>query len=568
MITKELPPFCDLAKVGRTDHGILFTRRVDGAIERRLLMGGIEHPVSATVGVTPTGRRMSSTVKHPAAPPLGMSPAVLAAERVAGRAWVDYATLAGDNGVFYGVAIGARAWVAILPDGRAWKVEIVNFFSDHWRMEFSRGIGGPINPAGPPARVFSIRLTNNSGGKTEHFTSSIFSLDGGPNAPTYYTIADISLYGRRAMVRATKTAGDAAGGLFNQGAGNVITIRIPSAAEFSAWGINLETATGHYAGALFDAVENNTMSGTQTPVYNHVAMWARSYIMDWTDQRVMATFRAGVLSGAEYINNYPGVGGSMSVTTETVSNGQDRRLFVHTPPDKPIVYFFEVERRAHISDKPDESDIIYKSRVEATVRVRANGPFVSYESGYPGEIPDSATEAYYDWEINQTVTYGDNAWSATSEHREVYDASTIAFGVGAGPSFTEPTWSLQPPVNAGNLKPFILFFQGPENNSSGDDWGLSGYDYSTQQQSIPNQVASEFCSQLMHKISLEGSEFSEWFPAHSVIPSGTYFKGQFVSDFLPRHNLTWAYNPQENIIASRPRPAVESDDGYLSAVYI
>ncbi len=61
-------------------------------------------------------------IKIPGQPAVERSPEEAAADAAAGRQWLNYALLSGENHVLYGKAIGAGAWIYIDADKRRWLV--------------------------------------------------------------------------------------------------------------------------------------------------------------------------------------------------------------------------------------------------------------------------------------------------------------------------------------------------------------------------------------------------------------------------------------------------------------
>lgn len=565
MIVKELPPISWASKIGFTDHGVLFERQVDGVKSYKLLIGGDEVDLPSSFSTVPFRRRLSHVIRRPGIPAIDMPPEVLADELAAGRAWLDFATLAGANGVFYGQSIGNRSWIALLPDGYAWQVAIARVGSA-WRMVFSRWASGPVGATG--ARSFSINLVNDSGGQTNHFTASTASVDGSSTWP-YYTLLDVSNDGNKAILRATGYSG--VGGAFGfMPNANAIMVRLPTLEDFAAWSIDLGAVSGHVDGANFDPVIDNVSTGALDTFYS--GQFSRTYLRSETQARPMYSYSVAVSEGLDILESDIGVGGDMSIIPGDPFYTATGVWGVYDFLPKPITWQYELVRKAHVAE--DGSTIQYRVTSSATCTVSSNGPLVSGSETGMGPPPVTAgTEVYFDWVIDQTIEYGANTWTGSGSYRDTMPASLYYSTAGSGPSFSEGVWRVAPPNVHGAFKPYICFYAAPENlvDTGASDpatWNIGYYDYSAYAIADGSTDGREFSSPLMHAPDRAGVEFGEWFPAVQSIPVGTYLKGQFVSSWLPKHDVTWCYDHALGVIVSRSRPSTESSDGYISAIYV
>lgn len=488
-------------------------------------VNGVERALPFAPGAMPYGRRAPLALKHPDAPPLALSAADIAAEALAGRVWSDKLWLSGTNNAIYcQTHIGKRSWIAVLPDDNAWTVQIQSGnewpAGWTWRMVFYRYSAGPAAIGGNPSgyRYFSIKINASP-------DNSLFSVSGAQadyqGLQDYYTVSDVSLDGRRALVHER-----------GEGSKVVAAIRIPSQAEFDGWGVDLTTVEGAQNITFFPVID-----WVSTGVVDEIVpAWpGGNFLVKRTQNEAMFSF----LFEADAATRQRIQDGTLATPEVIVDDGGNTWHYWSDLPPHDCVYTSTLTRKAHLTETGDF--VLYRSDHVVSVHWELVGggvsKLISYGDG-PLVEPQRATHIKEVETVMHTVIYGDQTWFGSHTHTRSTDLYASNHQLVSGL------------VDDGKIKylgyvPLAsqqLFAICPYSDGAVFDYNTpSGVLVSVQ----INPSAIEFSSPIMHMTSRVGNYN---LPASQVIPVGTYYKGRFISPFLPSSSTTWAFDPETDEI--------------------
>lgn len=499
---------------------------VTQASEYKLIIAGHEISLPSWFAGWPAGRRYGLTVKHPDAPPLAMSAAEKQEEADQNRVWADFAMLAGrDNWMYANNQLGKRSWIATLPDNKAWRVGLLPFNDAGnwvWMMQFYRWTDGPLDLGTGGFRYFAINAKG-ANNQNELFTPATAQA-AYTAGDTYYRISDISIFGRRAVVNKSPEEWRSAA-----------VIRIPSATEFAAMGIDLEDADGWYPAAVFDPVVDNVFSYEElgTPPWSkklESAMVSESFVVNDID----------------IVNNPPVFNDAIITVFDEGESYESVMAYVPVLPEVKCKVTCQMARKAHLSDS-DDTIVFYRTKTEITGYRELIGGGIQWVVSGSYRITENAlaTGVREIFDVTQTISYGDATWTASSQ--VVYEYSTN--NPASDYREVDGTYSVRPLV-PGFVANETMFRFAPEDSGT-------AYDFSTAQPFTSDQGRGEqFGCPLMHMPPLNEDatlHAEKWAPALLEIPQGTYYRGRFISAWLPSSNYAWAFNPATNELLTLPR---------------
>lgn len=573
MINEPFEPISEPRACGWPYHGFFIRKRVGGVIEQKIIYDGVERDLPAGVFThLPQSNRESHKIRNPAAPKLDLTNEEKDSERENGRVWLDYALIAGQLGHFYGVNRGVSTWIAMMPDGRAWRVAIAPTYSVakgyYWIIEFSRYRIGPVVPSGTGLsgglRSFSMTFSFGLGDYYDTTTAQAAYSAGASYLG--YGVSDISVDGRHVAFFSVASL-----------LSTTHAVSIPGAAELDSLGIALDTAAGEYpvtynsrhlAVPMFDASDPE-LSETRVTTSSYCAARKNSYPYQVSNIRFTEASVA-TLTSAEYSTAYE------DVTVDGLNGGYTiYRCF--TIPDRSYRLVADSETLMGFGEGIDET-LVRKVHTEIDVVMKASGRLCVQTFQYaptgsgPMPAPDSITYRS-ELTINERITFGDNEWFAQATETRT-DSS-----VGNTTWYGNPTASVIAPGYSGalirkdrpeidNFLPIMhpTFYPAPAQRQPGDagDWDSGNYDFSISPPvtiGIPDMQAAWYRPEIL-------ATDLKYSPAAATIPKGTYYKGKYINSFLPKYNKVWAINPVTYEMFIADRAPTGDADGYIYATFI
>lgn len=560
MIVEPFEPISEPRVCGWPHHGFLAEKQPAGGgyNSYSLFINGEEIPVPADFTAMPSETRNSFKIRHPDAEPIDLTPEEIHTEALEHRSWKDFATISGYQSIFYGAQLGYRAWIAVLSDNRAWRVALDTAYNPaigqmEWIMAFSRYAYGPVYRPGQDIgyRSFSIRIYDDA-------TVPIYFSSYAATNNIGHTLVDIGAHGRYAIMRFTE----------------LFPIRVPNAADLASMGINLDTVSGAL-NILWCPIIDNVYENESSNI-NFYATNPNSFMGGGANYSVpksqsvktpMYSYRFALT--ADSVSRLSSLAASETGVTR-VSRPDDPGIYVdyatYDIPPITIEWDVTLERKAHVLNDGDEGFVIYKSRAKVRSTISPSGVLgiKGWANGSSPDIvgcpPPASPTASGTITVKSVIEYGSNRWEKSS---------SLTIDMGAYYTLrinTGDAWYAMPPLNsdADSLRAvFQAFFVCPESTSS------AVFDFGTAYTAMaPSVAGSEFSAPVMHVRSRAGVEHPGYCPVLSEIPPGTYYKGEFVSSWLPSSSVVWAYDYSTGDIISLPRPATADSEGYLYVTYV
>lgn len=595
MINEPFEPVSEPRAMGWPHHGIVATRRVGGVAENIWIAGGVERAFPTEMYNIPYETYVSHKVCHPAVKQLDLTADEVASEYANGREWWEFATIAGSSSLFYGSNLGVRAWVAVLDDGKAWKVVIDPEFTGvryRWMMRFSRTSLGPaIAFTGlPVTRQFSVELAPESATSLLLSPSSAqLVLSGNGN---HGNISDVSRNGTRVIM---------------DGA----ILRVVSAADLTAHGLDIATVTGELPFVFNAILHGKELKTNTTSSYGRFREESDMVLQRYDlDSAAVATM--------PYNESYsPLPSGAVSPTSSVRVNSIDPLAsamwidyHLYDVPPRTEKHTWETKIKAHLSEDADSEIVTFRVLTEITAVQTYTGQACAwsafYSSGaiYPDFArcpPPSLASVSTTYTLKQIIEYGneqyvgERVWTATEAASGVtvsdcvpipaasyttgnyttlgavivpqaYAAEGYVFRRGRpAPPITitpETWWAVFPP-------PFPVQ-PGATNQEIPSVWNRNSF---SMREPVVDDVHMIYSQAqpfppIVARYGITTNYFENSMPAAANMPKGLYYKGKFITPWLPAYNDVWTMNPKTYEVHVFPRAPAYDADGYLSAIYI
>lgn len=596
MINEPFEPVSEPRACGWPYHGIVAERRVGGVRQYTWIVDGVERAFPPEMADVPFDSHVAHKVRHPSAPKLDLTNEEVDSEHAAGREWFDFATIAGSQSLFYGHNLGAGAWIAVLDDNKAWTVQIYAeqvpaTLRYRWVMKYSRTGIGPVSGLSgySPTQTFWVELAPEAVGALLFSEASAQSEVSGSN--DYGKVMDVSRNGTLAIID------------------NAI-VRVITSADLAPYALTLATATGELP-FVFNAVVHGTKATITNSSYGRFrkqsGMVLQRYDLSATTLSTMPTseasapLSAGVVlpSGSTRVN---------SIDPGFPTMWIDYQLY--DVPPRVEVETWETSIKAHLSEDIDGEIVEFKVVSELTSTQVYSGQACAWSAfDSSGAIspdfvrcpPPTLAAVSTNYTLRQVITYGDaeyrgeRTWSSveaasgvtvsdctprpaagkTTGNFTIFGAQIVpqayagdsyafyrgrpaapgAFSAGAWDALVAPPYPMQPDDSNAS---FLASWN--RNNFSMRDPVVD----ETHMRSV---TAMSF-QPIMARYSMVENYFANSMPAAVNIPKGLYYKGKFITPWLPAYNDVWTMNPKTYEISVFSRAPTYTSDGYLNAVYI
>lgn len=575
MINEPFEPISEPRACGWPYHGFAFTKQVGGVVTSGMIVNGVEVSTPPEFVGFPQGTRVAHKIRHPDAPLLDLSAEEIASEAAANRTWRNYATISGERQLFYGNNLEARSWIAILDDGKAWKVTITPSqigLRQRWVMWFTRYSYGPayIDGMAGTSHSFWVELA-------PFHEMSMFT----PTSAEYndvYKIRDISPSGDRVIVSSNTS---------------FLAIRVIKSADLAPYEVTLETASGEIP-FVFDCVIDRVVGVYNSPVNTTPIIKIDplvEYVRDWD------AASSALLPDAARTRYPSSTVRVYSTHPNWLSAFVDYKLY--DMPPITISESYKLTIKAHFPEDGSDGFIMYVDETTYTATLTPSGQFCAFggNSGGTGGssnplsqdycVPPATCTGSIQHTVKQTITYAGVRYTGTSEWITAATNLNINFfGSPVYPvvnSLNGFAWVIPWPQNEAFTTPFAHFFNAPEpmapdhqNASTASQWNAAYWDGNSEtQNSIPvgrentvSLVGRGLPGPITYCPDQSGLPYARFRPAAATMPKGLYYKGKFIKPWLPAHNVVWSVDPETYEVMVLQRPALYNGDGYTYCCYI
>lgn len=600
MINEPFEPVSEPRACGWPYHGVVVCKQVSGSVQYKWVLNGVETDIPADITHVPRDMFVAHKVRHKTVDELDLTPDEIASELENGRVWYDFATIAGSLNVFYGKNLGARSWLAILDDNRAWKVSLA---AEHisvgdryrWIMYFSRTNIGPVAaPLGAsPTRTFWVELTCEEGG----FLFSAASAQSTVNSTgaEQAKITDIALHGDRLIV-------------------DGLTIRVLSSADLTVHGLDLDTVTGELPFTFNPLVASSlitTVNGSYGTYITTAQMGSKRRDISAAAVATMPISESGgpLPAGA--------VSPSSSIRVDSINSSYPDmwvQYHLYDVPPRTEVETWETRIKAHLPENGRDGFVEYVVQSELTATQTYTGQACAW-SGYYSQggngpnfancPPPSTASVSTSYTLKQTIEYGDfrykgeRTWSVVEAAAGVTVTDCIPRPP-TGSSFTTGNYSIfgaliiptvyssegfafhrGRPASPNNFVPsaWAALAPVPFPVQPGDSGATVESSWTHNQYSMRTPVVDEDhlimvpsylgpFKPIMARFNITTNYAVESLPAAANMPTGLYYKGKHITPWLPTYSDVWTMDPKTYEIHIFPRAALYNSDGYLFAIAI
>lgn len=594
MINEPFEPVSEPRACGWPYHGIALQKRVGGVFQYLWSVNGVEGDYPGDFIDQPRDANVSHKVRHPDAKPLDLTPEEIDSEKAAGRAWYDFATVSGTTSLFYGKPLGWMAWIAILDDNKAWKVEFVPEYVPvgnryRWIMRYSRSGIGPVNglTGYTPLQVFWMEVTEAPATiLLSAYTAQRVLVDD----ISTHLITDTALHGDRVLLSG-------------------LPVRVITAAEMAAHGVDFATASGElpfqFNPRIWDGVYTvydgpYDTGGTESPIWG----FRHSITTDTLETMPFEGEYPWLVRPSQYISP-SSIERVYSSEITTPLSYIDYSLFDVSP--RTETHTWEAWVNAHLPEDGSDGYVKYKVTTVLTTTQVYTGRmcgFVAQSHPTGSNVPNSTTcpppdtaTVTVNYEIKQTIEYGGYRYTGTRTGSvRQYNNQAGAPGQGYCGNYTEagvlviptaPTECVRtanafPP----NFQPALWHslsnydvLNVPVRPAMPEDYGSAPTDaiWNRQYWSMRTPVAAEDYilngpgtnwPPVVAKYAHALADYAGTMPAAANMPNGLYYKGRHITSWLPAYNDVWTMDPKTFEIIKFPRAPTYSSDGYLHAIAI
>lgn len=597
MINEPFEPVSEPRVCGWPYHGVLAERRVAGALEYVWVFDDVVYPVPSAIEHVPFSSYVSHKVRHPSVAPIDLTPEEISGERAEGREWFDFATIAGDQSVFYGKNLGVCSWIAVLDDGKAWRVSV--FATQEpgggrykWMMEYGRTALGPISryAGGPSVRTFRFEISPEAADTLLFSAASAQARLGGNG--NHGVLQDVSRNGTRAII-------------------DYAIVRVITSADLAPYSLDLTSVSGELPIAPLNIVVHGSKLTTTTSSYGRYrresGMYLQRYDLTQASLSNMPINESSspLAAGAVYPSAIQRVN---SIDPAFSAMWIDYALY--DVPPLTEVETWETDIKAHLSEDDDLGIIRFRVVSELTSTQTFSGQACAwaafYSQGANGPDfgrcpPPTSVVVTTTYMLKQTIEYGgeryigERSWShvessagvtitdCTSRPAASFTTGNYSkFGVltvpyaapGEGQAFhrgrpavsatlTPDTW------DAVSAPPFPI--QPDASNASLPAvWTRNNF---SMREPVAGEAYVRFTAvrpfpALVARYSAAENHFVNSMPAAAAMPKGIYYKGKFITPWLPAHSDVWTMNPKTYEVHVFTRASAYNADGYVNAIYI